>query len=221
MIFHCLFEQSGTFKNEIKKLGYDAYDYDILNDYNETDYQIDLFSEINRAYEGGESVFDTFNQDDQILAFFPCVRFEDQVTLWFRGDNYGQRNWSDEQKLEYCMKIQKELCDMYSLVTKLVIVCIRKQLKLIIENPYSVQHYLGRYWCLKPSLIDYDRTERGDWYKKPTQYWFINCEPKENLILEPKTVHKRKVVEYTHGAERSLISPQYASRFIREFVLEE
>lgn len=41
-----LFEQSGTFKNEFKKLGIEAYDYDILNDYGETDYQLDLFQEI-------------------------------------------------------------------------------------------------------------------------------------------------------------------------------
>lgn len=46
MVAHCLFEQSGTFKNEFKKLGIEAYDYDILNDYGETDYQIDLFEEI-------------------------------------------------------------------------------------------------------------------------------------------------------------------------------
>ena len=38
--------QSGTFKNEFKKLGYESYDYDILNEFNETDYVIDLFSEI-------------------------------------------------------------------------------------------------------------------------------------------------------------------------------
>lgn len=38
----CLFEQSGTFKNEFKKLGYDAVDVDIQNNFNETDYQIDL-----------------------------------------------------------------------------------------------------------------------------------------------------------------------------------
>lgn len=49
MIIHCLFEQSGTFKNEFKKLGYEAYDYDVLNDFGETDYQVDLFKEI----EGG------------------------------------------------------------------------------------------------------------------------------------------------------------------------
>lgn len=46
MIVHCLFEQSGTFKNEFKKLGYEAYDYDIQNAFGETDYVIDLFSEI-------------------------------------------------------------------------------------------------------------------------------------------------------------------------------
>lgn len=46
MIVHCLFEQSGTFKNEFRKLGIDAYDYDILNDFNQTDYVIDLFNEI-------------------------------------------------------------------------------------------------------------------------------------------------------------------------------
>lgn len=51
MTFHCLFEQSGTFKNEFRKLGYEAYDYDILNDFGETDFQIDLFKEIEDAYE--------------------------------------------------------------------------------------------------------------------------------------------------------------------------
>lgn len=42
----CLFEQSGTFKNEFKKLGYEAYDYDLMNDFGETDEIIDIFEEI-------------------------------------------------------------------------------------------------------------------------------------------------------------------------------
>ena len=46
MTVHCLFEQSGTFKNEFKKLGYESYDYDIQNAFGQTDYVIDLFSEI-------------------------------------------------------------------------------------------------------------------------------------------------------------------------------
>lgn len=52
-MFHLLFEQSGTFKKELNKLGYQAKDYDILNDFGETDYQIDLFNEIEIAYTGG------------------------------------------------------------------------------------------------------------------------------------------------------------------------
>lgn len=46
MKVHCLFEQSGTFKNEFIKLGINAYDYDIQNEFNQTDYVIDLFEEI-------------------------------------------------------------------------------------------------------------------------------------------------------------------------------
>lgn len=46
MKVHCLFEQSGTFKNQFKKLGYEAYDYDIQNEFGETDFQVDLFAEI-------------------------------------------------------------------------------------------------------------------------------------------------------------------------------
>ena len=53
----CLFEQSGTFNNEYKKPGYDAVDVDIQNNFGETDYQIDIFSEIEKAYEGGKKQF--------------------------------------------------------------------------------------------------------------------------------------------------------------------
>ena len=51
---HCLFEQSGTFKNEFIKLGIPAADYDIQNNFGETDHVIDLFSEIETAYRGGQ-----------------------------------------------------------------------------------------------------------------------------------------------------------------------
>ena len=50
---HCLFEQSGTFKNVFRKLGIEAYDYDIRDDFGETDFVIDLFGEIAKSYEGG------------------------------------------------------------------------------------------------------------------------------------------------------------------------
>ena len=81
MVAHCLFEQSGTFKNEFKKLGYEAYDYDIQNEFGETDYVIDLFAEIEGGYQGKPSIFDNISTNDLILAFFPCVRFENQIML--------------------------------------------------------------------------------------------------------------------------------------------
>ena len=42
----CLFEQSGTFKNEFIKLGIPAEDYDIQNEFGETDNVVDLYAEI-------------------------------------------------------------------------------------------------------------------------------------------------------------------------------
>ena len=110
---------------------------------------------------------------------------------------------------------------MYGLISKMVIVCLRKKLKLIIENPYSKEHYLYRYWCIKPKVIDFDRRERGDYYTKPTQYWFINCEPKNNLIFECIMIPEKKWVNNENKVTRSLLSPIYANRFLREFVLEE
>ena len=219
--YHCFFEQSGTFKNEFKKLGYEAYDYDILNDFNETDYVMDLYKEINKGYEGKESIFDNIQSGGgTIIAFFPCTRFEDQVYMIFQGTQWQLQNKSEEYKLELDLKLHKELHDNYCLITKLVLICIRKKIPLIIENPYSQIHYLTRYWCLRPQVIDNDRTLRGDHYKKPTQYWFINREPSDNFIFEPLVVNEVKRVEDNRNTvERSLISKNYANRFIREFIL--
>lgn len=74
MIVHCLFEQSGTFKNAFKKYGIEAYDYDIQNEFNETDYVIDLLKRL-RGYQGEPSLFDKISPDDLIFAFFLALIF--------------------------------------------------------------------------------------------------------------------------------------------------
>lgn len=234
---HCLFEQSGTFKNEFKKFGISAEDYDILNDFGETDHVIDLFNEIRGGYEGKPSIFDTFQKDDVIFAFFPCIRFEASILLWFRGQAKQMKSWTDVQKMQYCMKLQSELTELYNLVNMLFQICIKRELRLIMENPYSEEHYLRRYWCIPPAIIDKDRRERGDYYKKPTQYWFINIKPKNNLMFETvndnsinikdtirnitkDTFEKHTGRKITSGkVARSMIHPNYANRFIREFIL--
>ena len=220
MKFHCFLEQSGTFKNEFKKLGYEAIDYDVQDEFGETDYICDLFVDIECAYDNKESIFDDISSEDTIIAFFPCVRFEDQIQMAFRGTQFQMRNWNAEQKLENDLKLHRELSELYELITKLAIVCIRKKIPLIIENPYSTTHYLTKYWSIESKIIDKDRRTRGDFYQKPTQYWFINCEPKYNMLLEPQIWHKTKTVENTSNkTERSLISSDYANRFIREFII--
>jgi hypothetical protein len=99
-------------------------------------------------------------------------------------------------------------------------VCIRRKIALIIENPYSSTHYLVKYWSIQASIIDTDRSMKGDYYKKPTQYWFINRKPSQNMILEAQVWNERKEIGHTNpGAERSLISKEYANRFIREFII--
>lgn len=220
MKYHCFFEQSGTFKNEFKKLGYKAYDYDILNDFDQTDYMIDLYDEIEKGYLGLNSIFDKMkSKEDTILAFFPCIRFEAQILLNFRGENSGYKDWNLKKKLCNDLKLHNELHKNYELITKLVIICIDKNIPLIIENPYSEQHYLKRYWALKPSIIDKNRRLNGDYYEKPTQFYFINCKPKNNFIFEPLYEVEKKIVSEENTVNRSMIHPQYANRFIREYVI--
>ena len=105
---HCLFEQSGTFKRAFQKLGIQAEDYDILNDFGETDHKCDLFEQINIAYGGGKSIFDNIVPGDIILAFFPCTYFECQQTINFRGQKHGMECWSKKDKLEYAKILQKK-----------------------------------------------------------------------------------------------------------------
>ena len=222
MKVYCLFEQSGIFKNEFKKLGYEAFDYDIQDEFGETDYICDLFADIEEAYKNRESIFDNITENDLIMAFFPCIRFEDQIQMAFRGTQYQMKNWKDGQKLENDIKLHRELSNLYELVTKLAIVCLKRKIPLIIENPYSTTHYLVKYWAIPAKIIDKDRTLRGDFYKKPTQYWFIGLEPKQNMILEAYTMNDTKTIEHVHNkTERSIMAKEYANRFIREFILEE
>lgn len=189
------------------------------------------------GYEGKDSIFDRISTDDIILAFFPCVRFENQIMLSFRGQAKQMKAWDMRQKMIYDMDLLSEVKQNYDTVNKLFILCIDRGLRLVMENPYSDEHFLRRYWCYPPSIIDKDRRDNGDYYAKPTQYWFVNCTPKQNLIFEPITYNHlgvgdaiRSINKSMYPAEwgnisqskaRSMIHPQYANRFIRQYILDE
>ena len=121
----CLFEQSGTFKNAFKELGIPAEDYDIRDDFGQTDHRVDLFAEIDKAYREEPSIFDNIEQGDLVLAFFPCTRFECQSQMMLSGAKNGTKNWTDVQRLEYAMKTHEELHRLYILICKLFVISNR------------------------------------------------------------------------------------------------
>lgn len=99
---------------------------------------------------------------------------------------------------------------------------------MIVENPYTQPHYLTVYFPIKPTIIDRDRTRNGDYYKKPTQYWFVNCQPEQNFVFEPLDYVETHTIsraakmdgELSRQVKRSLMHPQYARRFIKQFIKE-
>jgi hypothetical protein len=100
-----------------------------------------------------------------------------------------------------------------------------KSLRLIFENPYNEQTYLKANFLKAPDLIDNNRLLRGDYFVKPTAYWFFNCEPtygesfqndkQQKIIMNSKKGKKAGIC----SEERSMISPDYARNFICDFIL--
>ena len=225
---HCFFEQSGTFKNEFIKLGIPAEDYDIQNNFGETDHTDDLFKAIDDAYEGKPSLFDQIRggQDgDLIMAFFPCIYFCDNNELYFTGMHMNLSHLTTEKKIDTILQRSRNRQLMYELCLKFFCICDVRNIQLIVENPFAQSHYLVNNFPYKAVLIDKNRTLRGDFYKKPTQYWFLNCYPMHGFT-EQCDKERKRIVGAKPGIkagicseERSMISPDYARNFICDFIL--
>ena len=225
---HCFFEQSGTFKNEFIKLGIPAEDYDIQNNFGETDHTDDLFKAIEDAYDGKPSLFDNIRggQDgDLIMAFFPCIYFSCLSQLGFTYAYINYRKMSQHEKTEVILKRSRDREMFYELIIKMFSVALERGIRMIVENPYSENHYLKSNFVLPPTLVDQNRMLRGDYFVKPTAYWFLNCEPTHGFTKqcdkEKKQINKcRKGKEAgICSEERSMISSDYARNFICDFIL--
>ena len=221
---HCFFEQSGTFKNEFNKLGIPAEDYDIQNNFGETDNVVDLFAEIEKGYENKPSIFDQIGGGDLIMAFFPCIYFcaMSQSAFGFAYTNY--RALEDWQKVEKI--IEREKNRDYYLITllKFIRVCLKNNLRMIFENPITMS-FLSTFFIKEPDVKDMNRMLRGDYFSKPTAYWFFNCTPTHGLSMQKDK--KQKKIASSKAApqaglcseDRSMISPDYARNFICDFIL--
>lgn len=222
---HCFFEQSGTFKNEFIKLGIPAEDYDIQNNFGQTDNVVDLFQAIEDAYDGKPSLFDRVGGEDLIVAFFPCIYFSclSQMGISWGYTNY--RKLSVKEATEQILERVKNREYFFGLAVKMLTVAKERGLRLIMENPWSQQTYLKANFILPPTMVDNNRRLRGDYFTKPTAYWFIGCEPTygftEQLdkpsvrILDCKGSGQAGIC----SEERSMISPDYARNFICDFIL--
>lgn len=224
---HCFFEQSGTFKNEFKKLGYPAFDYDIQNNFGETDFVIDLFSEIEKGYAGEKSIFDTITNDDLIISFFPCIEFSCVSQMWFSLGCNDYRKWENKKKFDYILNKSNNRTIMFNLLCKFCFVCIERGYRMIFENPWGLNTFLKQNVFLKkPSYIDNNRSLRGDFRIKPTAYWYWNCVPTYGFTFQP---YEGKIFNHNQlkkspkagicSEARSMISTDYARNFICDNIL--
>lgn len=209
---HCFFEQSGTFKNEFIKLGIPAEDYDMQNNFGETDHTDDLFKAIEDAYEGKPSLFDSITADDLIIAFFPCIRFcsvmeqiqhEDFYDASQRhiAKNYGSKDYY-VNKWKALRNYSQERFALYDLALKLTAICQIRGLRMIMENPYHPTNFTNHFWFMRPAVIDKNRTLRGDYFMKPTAYWYVNCVPTYGLSLQPTAKDKIKRITAGSGSSK-------------------
>lgn len=223
---HCFFEQSGTFKHAFHDLGIHAADYDIRDDFAYTTYRINLFDQIEKAYAGRKSIFDKIRSNELIIAFFPCIYFNEHNEMYFCGTSYNYHKLTQEEKIDKIIDRAQERNTYYILLLKLFGICEGRKLPLIVENPYNAHHYLRFNFPYKPAVIDMDRTLRGDYFKKPTQYFFLNITPGKGRTIQK--VHKMEFVQDKRSSdkaglcsvERSMISPEYAHNFICDYILD-
>lgn len=239
---YCFFEQSGTFKNEFIKLGIPAEDYDIQNNFNQTDHVVDLFEEIEKGFIGLPSLFDTITKDDLILVFFPCIKF---CNIAEYNQRSAQEKWRrDGMPIKRIYELLKKHSDeryfFYQKALKLHGCVEFRGLRMVMENPWHEANYTNYFWFSKPQIIDRDRTTRGDCFKKPTAYWFTGCEPTFGNSYQPTAKKDIKRIgmtdawrkpnaskNYAKGStkaglcseERSMISSDYARNWICDFIL--
>ena len=160
------------------------------------------------------------------MAFFPCIYFTGSVNpCYFTLENYNYKNLSLNEKIDAMLERAKNREYFYELLIKLVGICKSRGIRLVFENPYSSLHYLHNNFFKSPDVYDKNRMQRGDYFKKPTGYWFFECEPTHGRSIqkdkECKTIWGCKGAKQAGlcSEERSLISPDYARNFICDFIL--
>jgi hypothetical protein len=137
----------------------------------------------------------------------------------------NKRKMSMPQRYEFVLNRSRQRQLFLELLIKLMGVCELRGIRLIVENPWAMQTYLKNGFIKAPSLIDNNRALRGDYFQKPTAYWFVNCEPTHGMTIQKDKKVKRVMDSKPApraglcSEDRSMISPDYARNFICDFIL--
>lgn len=119
-----------------------------------------------------------------------------------RRKDYGTTEYY-KQKWAVLRNYSQERFHFYDLALKMTAVVQIKGLRMIIENPWHPTNFTNHFWFLRTSLIDNDRTRRGDYFRKPTAYWFVNCEPSYGETYQQTPKNKIKTITAGSGASRT------------------
>ena len=101
-----------------------------------------------------------------------------------KNKNFGTEEYYI-QKWDVLRRFSQERFYFYDLALKMTAVVQTKGLRMIVENPWHPVNFTNHFWFVRTSYIDKDRTRRGDYYRKPTAYWFINCEQTYGNTCQP------------------------------------
>ena len=132
---------------------------------------------------------------------------------------------SDLDKIQTILERNKMRDYFYRLLIKFVYICVAYNIRMVFENPWSEQTYLKSNFLKVPDVIDSNRMKRGDYFNKPTAYWFWNFEPTYGESFQNDK--EKKIIMNMKGGiraglcseERSMISSDYARNFICDFIL--
>lgn len=159
------------------------------------------------------------------MAFFPCIYFCAGSQMLMSWTDLNYRKLDTMQKTEKILERIVNREHFLIMAIKMLAVAKHRGLRLIMENPWAEQTYLKTSFILPPALIDKNRMMRGDYFVKPTAYWFINSTPTYGYSIQKdkvkKTIRSTKSSEKAGlcSEERSMISPDYARNFICDFIL--
>lgn len=119
-----------------------------------------------------------------------------------RKKNFGTKEYY-EQKWNVLRCYSQERFYFYDLALKLTAVCQIYGIRMIMENPWHPTNFTNHFWFMRTSVIDKDRTRRGDYFRKPTAYWFVGCTPTYGETFQPTPKNKIKTITAGSGASKT------------------